>query len=250
MCGRYVITSPVEALRALFGFEGPGLNLPPHWNAAPTQDLPVVRRRDDGSRELVALRWGLVPYWATDPSVGSRMINARGESVAEKPAFRSAFKSRRCLVPADGFYEWSETWRAGVAKRPYYIHRKDGQPFAFAGLWEKWVKPEGGTLETFALVTTDAVGEMVRLHNRFPAILPPEQYALWLEPEGDKRPLLKSPPPEWFAVTPVGTRVNNVRNDDAGCIAPLSDADSAVLPQPAKKPAKRKAEDERQLKLF
>lgn len=249
MCGRYVITSPIEALRALFGFEGPAINLPPHWNAAPTQDLPVVRRRDDGRRELVALRWGLVPYWATDPSVGSRMINARSESIAEKPAFRGAYKARRCLVPADGFYEWSETWRAGVAKRPYYIHRQDGQPFAFAGLWEKWVKPEGGTLETFAIVTTDAVGDMLKLHDRFPVVLAPQQYALWLDPEGEKDAMLKSPPPEWFAVTPVSTHVNNVRNDDERCIAALIEEEVLPAPPPARS-TKRKQVDERQLKLF
>jgi putative SOS response-associated peptidase YedK len=247
MCGRYVITSPVEALRALFGFEGPGLNLPPRWNAAPTQDLPVVRRRDDGRRELVALRWGLVPYWAADPSVGSRMINARGESVAEKPAFRSAFKSRRCLVPADGFYEWQENQPDGAPNKPYLVRRADGTPFAFAGLWEKWIKPEGGTLETFAIVNTAAVGAMTRIHERIPVVLAPDDYAEWLATDGDKLHLVKAPPSEWFATTAITNHVNNVRNDDERCMAPLGDEPPA--PPPAKSRSRR-VPDERQMKLF
>jgi putative SOS response-associated peptidase YedK len=249
MCGRYVQTSPVEALRAVFDFQGPGLNLAPHWNAAPTQDLPVVRRRDDGQRELVLMRWGLVPYWATDPSVGSRMINARGESVAEKPAFRAAFQSRRCLIPADGFYEWQENQPDGAPNKPFYVRHKDAMPFAFAGLWEKWSRPEGGILETFAIVNTAATGAMTKIHERIPVVLATSDYAAWLAPTGEKLYLVKAPPSEWFVVTPIGTHVNNVRNDDERCIAPLDETTAVVAAKPAR-PAKPKPADERQMKLL
>jgi putative SOS response-associated peptidase YedK len=245
MCGRYLITSPVEALRALYGFEGPALNLQPRWNAAPTDNLPVVRRRDDGVRELLLMRWGLVPYWATDPSVGSRMINARGESVAEKTAYRAAFKSRRCLVPADGFYEWQENQPDGAPNKPLYVRHKDGSNFAFAGLWEKWAKPEGGMLESFTIVNTAAKGAMAEYHERIPVVLDPRDYADWLAPDGDKLHLVKAPPSDWFEVRPISTYVNNVRNDDERCIAPPEEAPVKPVRTPRAKPA-----DERQMKLL
>jgi putative SOS response-associated peptidase YedK len=245
MCGRYSITTPVEALRRLFRFEGPALNLQPRWNVAPTQDVPVVRVGRDGQRELKLLRWGLVPFWAKDISGASRMINARGETVAEKPAFREAFKARRCLVPADGFYEW-ETLGDSPSKQPLLFRMADGKPFAFAGLWERWKPKEGGApLETFTIVNTAANEIMARYHDRVPIVLAPEDYATWLDPKSDPRPLLKAPPSEWFTATRVSTRVNSVRNDDEECIAPVTE------PEPLPAPKKRAtARDTRQRDLF
>jgi putative SOS response-associated peptidase YedK len=246
MCGRYSITTSVESLRQLFKFTSPGLNLQPRWNVAPTQDAPVVRLGRDGQRELKMLRWGLVPYWSKDISGGARMINARGETVAEKPAFREAFTARRCLVPVDGFYEW-ETLGDQPSKQPLLFRTADGQPFAFAGLWERWRPREGGTpVETFTIVNTAANAIMARYHDRVPIVLAPEDYATWLDPAADPRPLLKAPPSEWFAATRVSTRVNNVRNDDAECAAPVTEAE----PLPPEPPKKAVSRDTRQGSLF
>ena len=187
MCGRYTLATPVAELSRIFGF--PELpNLSPRYNIAPTQDIAAVRLLpEEERRELVLMRWGLVPYWADDPSIGSRMINARSESVAEKPAFRSAFARRRCLVLVDGFYEWQQHGvPKGGKKQPFRIRRRDGQPFAFAGLWESWKGPKGGPalehpLETATIVTTDANRVLKPLHDRMPVILAPEDYDAWLD---------------------------------------------------------------------
>lgn len=244
MCGRYSITTPVEALRQAFRFGGPALNLQPHWNVAPTQDAPVVRLARDGARELRMLRWGLVPFWAHDAKGGARMINARGETVAEKPAFREAFRARRCLVPADGFYEW-ETLGEAPSKQPLLFRMADGKPFAFAGLWERWRPKDGGAaIETFTIVNTAANAIMAKYHDRVPIVLAPEDYATWLDPNADARLLLKAPPSEWFTAVRVGTRVNSVRNDDAACAAPVTEPEA--LP-PDKPPRPR---DARQGSLF
>ena len=246
MCGRFSITTPVEALRALFRFVGPPVNLQPRWNVAPTQHAPVVRRGKDGRRELTMLRWGMVPYWAQDISGAARMINARGETVAEKPAFREAFRARRCLVPADGFYEW-ETLGESPPKQPLLFRMADGAPFAFAGLWERWRPREGGeTIETFTIVNTAANAMMARYHDRVPIVLAQDDYATWLDPAADPRPLLKAPPSEWFTATRVSTRVNNVRNDDEACAEPAALAE-APMPEPPRKAAPR---DMRQGTLF
>lgn len=247
MCGRYSITTPVEALRRYFQFTGPGLNLRPRWNVAPTQEAPVIRRGADGQRELVMLRWGLVPFWAKDPSGAARMINARGETVAEKPAYREAFKARRCLVPADGFYEWEEHG-PNPPKEPLLFRRADGAPFAFAGLWERWAPRNGAPLESFTIVNTAANEIMARYHHRVPIVLAPEDYTRWLDPAADPRPLLKAPPSAWFTVTRVGTRVNNVRNDDEACIAPVEAAPSS--PASAAGGRKKPKVDARQGDLF
>lgn len=246
MCGRYSITTPVEALRGVFKFRNPSLNLQPRWNVAPTQEAPVVRLAKDGARELRMLRWGLVPFWAKDMFGAARMINARGETVAEKPAFREAFKARRCLVPADGFYEW-ETLGDSPSKQPLLFRMADGQPFAFAGLWERW-QPKGGgePVETFTIVNTAANAIMARYHDRVPIVLAPVDYATWLDPSADPRPLLKAPPSEWFTATRVSTRVNSVRNDDAECVAPATGPE----PLPAAPKKKAAARDTRQGSLF
>ena len=217
MCGRYLLTSPIEALRRVFGVTDAPINLAPRWNIAPTTDCLIVRLDDHATRHFAMLRWGLVPGWARDTSGASRMINARGETVAEKPAYRDALRKRRCLVAADGFYEWPET---GADRRPVLFRRHDLAPFAFAGLWESWRRPEGGRLETFTIVNTEARAAMRVFHHRVPIVLDAEQQARWLDPAADPAALVAGPAFEDFAAQRVSTRVNSVRNDDAGCVAP------------------------------
>ncbi len=214
MCGRYTLTSPEEALRRLFGYGGPALNLPARYNVAPTQEMPVVRKGHDSPRALVRMRWGLIPSWAKDENVASKMINARAETVAEKPSFRAAFARRRCLVPADGFFEWHT--ENGV-KQPYLIGFEDARPFAFAGLWERWTGGEE-PIVTFSIVTTEASEKIAHIHHRMPVILPPEAHDAWIDIDGtspdDAQALLKSFDDPDFGARPVSTKVNNVRNDD------------------------------------
>ncbi len=241
MCGRYLITTPVEGLRAVFGFRNPAPNLPPRYNVAPTQRVPVIRPAA-GGRSIDLLRWGLVPSWAKDLSVGSRMINARGETVAEKPAYRAAFRARRCLVPADGFYEW-QTIGADPPKHPFRFAMRDGRPFAFAGLWESWQSSEREIVETFTIVNTAANDVMAAYHDRVPVVLGPEDYEAWLDTRVDPSPLIKAPPGNWFAVTPVSAYVNDVRHDDPGCLAAPTEEERAA--KPAKRPS-----DDRQGSLF
>jgi len=219
MCGRYLLKSPVDALKRAFGFvEQP--NLMPRYNIAPTQDAPVVRQRREpkGERTLQMLRWGLIPSWAKDTKMGAKLINARSESVAEKPSFRSAFRRRRCLVPADGFYEWRAE---GTHKQPYLIARRDRAPFALAGLWERWTPQKGDAIDSFTIVTTEANALLRPLHQRMPVILAPEDYGRWLDPdavEGDLLQLLKPAPEEWLGYAPVSARVNAASVDDAALI--------------------------------
>lgn len=225
MCGRYMIVSNTEALRRLFRF--PELpNLEPRYNVAPSQEVPVIRRGADGRAHFAMLRWGLVPSWAKDLKIGTKMINARAETVAEKPAFRAAFKARRCLVPADGFYEW----RAEEGgKQPYLIRMADEAPFAFAGLWESWRNPESGeTVESCTIIVTDANDLVAPIHDRMPVILAPNDYDPWLFSEAageDLQGLLGPYPAGAMTVHPVSKAVNNVRNDDPSLIAPLDQAD-------------------------
>lgn len=220
MCGRFYVTRPPAAVAGLFATSGAIPNTPPRWNVAPTQDAMVVRfNPDTRTRHLDLLRWGLVPRWAKDAGIGSRLINARGESLAEKPAFRDAFAKRRCIVPADGFYEW----RAGdgaKGKQAYAVALKDGTPMALAGLWEGWRASDGSILRSFTIVTTDANAKLRAVHDRMPVVLPETSWALWLgeEPLGDPGALLMPAPAELFSVWPVAARVGNVRNDDAGLI--------------------------------
>ncbi|HUI16306.1 MAG TPA: SOS response-associated peptidase [Alphaproteobacteria bacterium] len=226
MCGRYSLTTPAEAMRRLFGFAGPLPNLPARYNIAPTQQVPIVRLDREAARELASVRWGLIPFWAKDATIGNRLINARAEGLAEKPSFRAAFRARRCLVPADGFYEWQATPRG---KRPYRIGLTGGSPealplFAFAGLWEHWAKAaDGVAIESCTIVTTEA-NELLRpIHERMPVILAAEDHAAWLDPAtptGAALALLKPYPAAAMLAYPVSTRVNSVRFDDALCIAP------------------------------
>jgi putative SOS response-associated peptidase YedK len=220
MCGRYMLTTPVDALRQLLLFpERP--NLPPRYNIAPTQDVPIVRRTRDGTaRELIMVRWGLVPYWADDPKIGNRLINARGESVARTAAFREAYQRRRCLVPADGFFEWQ---KIGRTRQPLLVRRKDQAPFAFAGLWERWPQPGGGVLRSCTIITCPANELVALVHDRMPVILAPEDFERWLDPGQDQgHALLKPYPAAPLEAFPVSARVNSPNNDDPECIAPLA----------------------------
>jgi len=222
MCGRYSLTTAPEAIRQLFEFDNRP-NLAVRYNIAPTQEAPVIRI-EDGGRALALLRWGLIPSWAKDRSMAAKMINARAESVAEKPAFRAAFGKQRCLVPADGFYEWRTE---NGAKQPFRIGMKGGGAFAFAGLWESWTDPEAGgeALETFTILTTTANPKLAPIHPRMPVIVPAVNHAGWLDPDADPTAIpLGAYPVEPMAFYRVGTRVNAVRNDDPACIAPLAAA--------------------------
>ena len=228
-----ILATPVAEVQRLFGF--PELpNLKPRWNVAPTQPVPTVRREEDG-RHLVTLRWGLVPFWADDPSIGARLINARAETLAGKPSFREAFRKRRCLVPVDGFYEWKAE---GKRKQGYAIRRRDRTPFAFAGLWERWNGPKGGPalaepLETLTIVTTTANAVLKPLHDRMPVILDQTDWDLWLDPAAPPsvlEGLLKPAPDALLEAYAVGPRVNNVRNDDAECAVPFDDAPTDDAP--------------------
>lgn len=224
MCGRYTLNSANDEISLLFDI--PELPLvPSRYNIAPTQEAAVVRVPASGEpRRLDLLKWGLIPYWAKEASIGNRMINARAESVAEKPAYRTSFKNKRCLIPADGFYEWK---RMGKMKQPYLIHRQDGRPFAFAGLWSIWRDPEQGgrPVETFTILTTEANDLLRPLHDRMPVIVDREDFDLWLDPKvGDPeklQPLLRPHAVDGFEAFPVSRVVNSPAHDGPDCIAPL-----------------------------
>ena len=200
MCGRYTLKAPREAIAEAFDLADVP-QLLPRYNIAPTQAVPVVRLdRASGEREIALLQWGLIPSWADDPAIGNRLINARAETVAEKPAFRTAFKKRRCLVVADGFYEWKRE----NGKTPYYFRLKDSSPFAFAGLWERWEKGEE-PVESCTLLTCEANGVVAPVHGRMPVILKPEDYARWLDPRAaaDRGPRAAArPAPRGLVVRP------------------------------------------------
>jgi len=224
MCGRYSITTAPEAMRRLFRFANPTPNLQPRYNAAPSQELPVVRLDKDGNRELAMLRWGLLPAWADDPKIAYSMINARAETVPQKPAFRTAFRKRRCLVPADGFYEWQAL---ADGKQPWRITMEDGGPFAMAGLWERWEKGDGVTgpgpaVESFTIIVTEANQSLKPIHDRMPVILDPSTYDMWLESKDTTIPLalLQSPVSVRVTAYRVSKRVNAPKNDDAAVIEP------------------------------
>lgn len=209
MCGRFAFYSPSEAAAALFGVSV-STPVEPRYNIAPTQYIAAVRDNDDKQRELVMLRWGLVPFWAKDPSIGNRMINARAETVAEKPSYRAAFRHRRCIVLADGFYEWR---RDGDVKTPIYISLASGEPFALAALWENWSdKQSDESLQTTTLITTAANGFMESLHHRMPVILQPDTADEWLAGSVELLQQVADLTPELQA-WPVDRRVNNARNE-------------------------------------
>ncbi|MGA2291056.1 SOS response-associated peptidase [Bradyrhizobium sp.] len=239
MCGRFVITSPPAALRQIFGYvEQP--NFPPRHNIAPTQPIPVVIL-DNGIRHFRLMRWGLLPAWVKEPAKFTLLINARAETVLEKPAFRNAMRRRRCLIPADGYYEWQASAKR---KQPTFIHRRDGQPIGLAGLAETWTGPNGEELDTVAIVTAPASADLAVLHHRVPVTVAPEDFERWLDcgrhDAGTAMTLLAPPAAGEFVWHEVSTRVNRVANDDAQLILPITpEQRAAEEPQP-KKPAPRK----------
>ena len=215
MCGRYELHTHPAAIALTFGLPFPP-EIGPRYNIAPMQDVPVVRLNRSGERELTQVRWGLVPRWAKDPSIGARLINARAETVADKPAFRMALRKHRCLIPSDGFYEWKAI---PGGKQPMHIGMKSGDPFALAGMTERWLSPEGEVLDTCAIVTTEANALLMPLHDRMPLIIAPADYERWLDKaEDDVTDLFRPFPSEAMSYYPVSTRVNAVRNDDASLI--------------------------------
>ncbi|THD64569.1 MAG: SOS response-associated peptidase [Bradyrhizobium sp.] len=250
MCGRFVITSPPEALRRLFGYaEQP--NMPPRHNIAPTQPVPVVIV-ENGERHFHLMRWGFIPAWVKDPRKFALLINARCETVQEKPAFKNAIRRRRCLIPADGYYEWQVS---GSRKRPYFIHRRDGGPFGLAALAETWVGPNGEELDTVAIVTAAASVDLAGLHPRVPVTIAPGDFDRWLDCRADDAEaamaLLTGPEAGEFAWHEVSTRVNHVANDDAQLILPITaEQRAAEEPKPVTKASLRKPEDDGQGSLF
>jgi putative SOS response-associated peptidase YedK len=219
MCGRYILSAPPEAIADHFDLrEVPPFA--PSWNVAPTRVVPVVRETAEGKRECVLLRWGLVPFWAKDPAIGSRMINARAESCIDKPAYRAAFRKRRCLVPVSGFYEWKPV---GRYKQPYLFRLEDEPLFALAGLWEQWRSPEGDEVRTFTIITTTAATAIAPYHDRMPVVVSKGDYDEWLSSPNPAE-LMKPFEAGAFVIAPVSRRVNSVQNDDAALAAPVEAA--------------------------
>ncbi|NLG74136.1 MAG: SOS response-associated peptidase [Chloroflexi bacterium] len=222
MCGRYTLTLDSTQIQKTF----PWLTVPegvePRYNIAPTQPVAVVP--NDGRNRLDFFTWGLIPSWAKDPSIGNRLINARAETLTEKPSFRSAFRRRRCLVLADGFYEWRQI-PGQKGKVPMYIQMKDRELFAFAGLWEHWNAPDGSHILSCTIITTSPNPLMEEIHNRMPVILPKEGYSLWLSPDEEDpqmlSELLRPYPHEEMMAYPVSTMVNSPANESPECIVPL-----------------------------
>jgi len=223
MCGRFTLHIPPELLAEIFGLTSTPV-YPASYNVAPSQQVPVIRGMvDNGQRELAFLRWGLVPSWARDPSIGSRMINARAETIQEKPAFRHAIRYRRCIVPASGFFEWQVE---GGKKQPLYLRIRESSIMGLAGIWEEWKTPEAALLETFAILTTTSNRLIEPIHDRMPVILHPREYDLWLDrevtdPEKLKRlyhPYLS----ELLEICRVSDLVNSPRNNSPACIEPVA----------------------------
>src|ERR1700676_2996157 len=257
MCGRFVITSPPAALRQIFGYiEQP--NFPPRHNIAPTQPIPVVIV-ENGVRHFRLMRWGLLPAWVKDPGKFTLLINARAETVLDKPAFKNAMKRRRCLIPADGYYEWQASERR---KRAYFIYRRDGAPIGLAGLADTWIGPNGEELDTVAIVTAPASADLKVLHHRVPVTIAPEDFERWLDCRDDNAEgvmaLLSAPVEGEFAWHEVSTRVNRAANDDAQLILPITADEMAAEDEkarPAKKAVPRKpvpvpSDDDGQGSLF
>jgi putative SOS response-associated peptidase YedK len=246
MCGRYAASrSPDDLVVEFEAVRAEGQKpLPADYNVAPTKDVYVVRTKKErdaegaltggAHRELRAVRWGLVPSWAKDVSVGNRLLNARVESLTEKPAFRTAARTRRCLVPADGWFEWAKRLDKPT-KQPYFVTPQDGSGLAFAGLWEVWGRGEG-RLYTCTVVTAPAVGALTEIHARMPLVLPPDRWAAWLDPaREDIEALVEPTPPELveaLELRPVGTAVNNVANNGPQLLARAED-----VSEPADQPA-------------
>jgi putative SOS response-associated peptidase YedK len=261
MCGRYVIISTPQAIRAMFGY-GELPNFPPRYNVAPTQPIPVVRLHE-GKRSFALMRWGMLPSWVKDPKTFPLLINARGESVLEKPAFRHAMRRRRCLIPTDGFYEW----QVGPPKRPYFVRAKrdangEAPPLAFAGVYETWTGPNGEEIDTAAIITTRANRTLSAIHDRMPVFVPPAAFDLWLDcanVEADVAAALIAPAEEdLLEAYEVSAAVNRVANDSTALIEPASAEAPRVAPPQSfdfsakekRPPAKKVREPDGQASLF
>lgn len=247
MCGRYCITTAPESIRAIFRYpERP--NFPPRFNVAPTQPVPIVRL-SEGERHFALVRWGLISAWVKDPKGFTLLINARGETLHDKPAFKNAVRRRRCLFPADGFYEWKVE---GGRKRAFHARKPGGGPLAFAGLWEAWIGPNGEEMETAAIVTTQANKEMGAVHHRAPVIVPPEQFDLWLTGEAATREaveLIRPAPDGSMEVYEVSPAVNKVDNDTPDLVEPYT-ASPDEEQQPRMTARQKRAADSGQGSLF
>lgn len=231
MCGRYATTRSAGDLSALFeSYDETGGEVGPDWNVAPTDPVPLVRLAPEGHRLLSVGRWGLLPHWSRSAAGAARMINARVETVATSRAYASSFARRRCLVPADGWYEWVR--EPGGRRQPYFMTPRDASVLSFAGIWSVWAAGDAALL-TFSVLTTAAVGELAEVHDRMPLLLPRERWADWLGPAGDPAALLAPPPAEWLAgleIRPVSPAVGDVRNDGPGLTArvPLAHEEAAA----------------------
>jgi putative SOS response-associated peptidase YedK len=224
MCGRFVQFSPTRAYADLFGILDVAIELPPRYNLAPSQPVLAARAGGQDRPELAVLRWGLVPHWSKGPDARYRMINARAETVHERPAYRAAFRYRRCLIPCEGFYEWRSE---GGAKQPYFIRMNDARPFALAGLWEQWQDPSRDTLESCAIVVTEANWVLSPIHDRMPVILPTDHWERWLDRSnqdvGWLRSIMQPFPAEPMEAFPVSRRVNDANNEGEDLIRPKVD---------------------------
>jgi putative SOS response-associated peptidase YedK len=234
MCGRYRLSRRKQIVEEHFDSVSGEEEWSPRYNIAPTQPIPVIRQNPKGpTRELSLIRWGLIPSWAKDSSAAAKMINARSETARTKPAFRDALKSRRCLIPADGFYEWMRT---GKAKQPYCFEVNDGELFAFAGLWDRWKDPSGKLVETCSILTTTPNAVTSAVHDRMPVILDPDGYDLWLDPwmkdVAAASDLLKPFDARQMRCYPISTRINHAANDDKECSRPvgLAQIQSGLFP--------------------
>lgn len=244
MCGRFTLTATPDEVRALLEYvEHP--NFPPRYNIAPTQPVATVRK-EHGARHFALIRWGLIPPWVKDPASFTLLINARSETAETKPSFRGAMRHHRCIFPVSGFYEWRRT---PEGKQPYFISPADGGVMAFAGLWDTWCDPDGGDIDTGAILTTEANGFISGIHHRMPAILTQEQFEPWLDTGNvlarEAVRLLRPAPDDYLKAVPVSTAVNSVRNDDPSLVCELND----VKPLPIRK-ERKKAAGHDQLDLF
>ncbi len=221
MCGRFALIASAPRLARLLGLMDVP-ELPPRYNIAPSQSVAAVRTSRGDRPELVLMRWGLIPAWSKTPGKDYRMINAKAETLAQRPAFRTAYRRRRCLIPADGFYEWK---RLSDRKQPYYFSMEDGEPFVFASLWEQWRGPDEDIIDSCAIITTEPNGIVAAVHNRMPAILAEQDYDTWLDPDHQDTntldALLKPYDANPMVATPVSAHVNNPRNDDPRCVEPV-----------------------------
>lgn len=246
MCGRYRLSKTEKYLLEHFGVRSrEDFEWKPRYNIAPTDQVAVIRQdRNEPVRTISSMRWGLIPYWAKDASIGAKMINARAESLIDKPAFKDAIERRRCLVPADAFYEWKKTSDGShIVRKPFLIRMKDDEAFAFAGIWDRWTSPDGKIVLSVSILTTDANPLVRDVHDRMPVIVPREHYDLWLDPAfRDVKALediLKPFPASEMEKLAVSNRVNSVKNDDPECAAPA-----------AEEPVSAKTDDPQQKSLF